>query len=191
MSKPTNKRAPKTVATRTIATQPPQPTKTTSRTQQKQKGGRSSKQARVVAMLRSPSRHDHSSGDEGNRLAAALGSRLSRGRGAKEASTQTQIRRRSTAIEFTASSMPAAAVPSLDVRADNQPEHHAARDNSIRHRRIEKSSTSRSRDCAVSMSGTSSQMAYSLSAASAPSPSPPSVISHSGVSASGRPSGRP
>jgi Protein of unknown function (DUF3489) len=54
MSKPTNKRASKTVAAKTVISRPPQPTKMTAANDRKEKGGRSSKQARVVAMLRSP-----------------------------------------------------------------------------------------------------------------------------------------
>ena len=54
MSKPTNKRASKTVAARTVATRPSQPTKTTSINDRKDKGKQSSKQARVVEMLHSP-----------------------------------------------------------------------------------------------------------------------------------------
>ena len=54
MSKPTNKRAPEAVAARTVATRPPQPTKITSANDRKEKGERSSKQARVVEMLHSP-----------------------------------------------------------------------------------------------------------------------------------------
>jgi len=54
MSKPSNKRAPKARSARTIPAQPPQPTKTTSSNEQKETGERSSKQARVVEMLRSP-----------------------------------------------------------------------------------------------------------------------------------------
>jgi Protein of unknown function (DUF3489) len=55
MSKPANKRSTEPVAARTIAAQPPQSTKTTSSNDRKKKGERGSKQARVVAMLRSPS----------------------------------------------------------------------------------------------------------------------------------------
>ena len=54
MSKPTNKRASKTVAAGTVATRPSQPTKMMSANNRKEKGGRSSKQARVVEMLHSP-----------------------------------------------------------------------------------------------------------------------------------------
>ncbi len=52
MSKPTYKRASKTVAARTVAIRPSQTTKKTSANDRK--GGRSSKQARVVEMLHSP-----------------------------------------------------------------------------------------------------------------------------------------
>ena len=54
MPKPTNKRASETVAARAVAAQPSQPAKKTSSNDRKEKGERSSKQARVVAMLRSP-----------------------------------------------------------------------------------------------------------------------------------------
>jgi hypothetical protein len=54
MSKLVTKRAPEAVTTRTIAALPPQSTKTTSPNNRKEKGGRSSKQARVVEMLHSP-----------------------------------------------------------------------------------------------------------------------------------------
>ena len=54
MSKLTNKRAPKAVAAKTVAIRPSQPTKMTSANDQKEKGRRSSKQARVVEMLHSP-----------------------------------------------------------------------------------------------------------------------------------------
>jgi hypothetical protein len=54
MSKPTNKRASKTVAARAVAPRPSQPTKMTSANDQKEPGKPSSKQARVVEMLRSP-----------------------------------------------------------------------------------------------------------------------------------------
>jgi hypothetical protein len=54
MSIPTNKRARETVAARAVTTQPPQLIKTTSSNDRQDKGERSSKQARVVAMLRSP-----------------------------------------------------------------------------------------------------------------------------------------
>ena len=54
MSKPTNKRAPKTVAAGAAATRPSQPTKVTSAGDQKGTGERNSKQACVVEMLRSP-----------------------------------------------------------------------------------------------------------------------------------------
>ena len=54
MPKLFNKRAPAAVAARKIAAQPPQPTKTTSSNDRKEKGERSSKRARVVEMLRSP-----------------------------------------------------------------------------------------------------------------------------------------
>jgi Protein of unknown function (DUF3489) len=53
MSKPTNKRASKAVAARPAAARPSRPTKIAPANDQKGKGGRSSKQARVVAMLRS------------------------------------------------------------------------------------------------------------------------------------------
>jgi hypothetical protein len=52
MPKPANKRAPKTVAARAVTPQPSQPAKATYA--RMEKGGRISKQARVVAMLRSP-----------------------------------------------------------------------------------------------------------------------------------------
>jgi Protein of unknown function (DUF3489) len=54
MPKPTNKRAPEAVTARTVAAQPPQSTKTTPLNDRKEKGERSSKQARVVELLRSP-----------------------------------------------------------------------------------------------------------------------------------------
>ena len=54
MSKPINKRVSKTVAPRSAAARPSQPTKMTSANDRKEKGGRSSKQARVVEMLHSP-----------------------------------------------------------------------------------------------------------------------------------------
>ncbi len=55
MSKPTNKRASKTIAAKTVISRPSQRTKMTAAHHRKKQGGRSSKQARVVAMLRSPS----------------------------------------------------------------------------------------------------------------------------------------
>jgi hypothetical protein len=54
MPKLVNNCAPQAVAARTIAAQPPQPTKTTPPKDRKEKAERNSKQARVVAMLRSP-----------------------------------------------------------------------------------------------------------------------------------------
>lgn len=54
MSKPINKRAPKAGAARAVAIRPSQTTKITSATNRKEKGERSSKQARVVEMLHSP-----------------------------------------------------------------------------------------------------------------------------------------
>ena len=54
MPKPTNKCSSETVAAQAIAAQLPQPSKTTSSNDRKEKGERSSKQERVVAMLRSP-----------------------------------------------------------------------------------------------------------------------------------------
>jgi hypothetical protein len=54
MSKPTNKRAPEAVAARTVVIRPSQTTKITSANDRKEKGGRNSKQARVVEMLHSP-----------------------------------------------------------------------------------------------------------------------------------------
>jgi Protein of unknown function (DUF3489) len=54
MSKPNSKRVPKAVAARTVAIRPSQSTKKTSVNDRKEKGGRSSKQARVVEMLLSP-----------------------------------------------------------------------------------------------------------------------------------------
>jgi hypothetical protein len=49
-----NKHASETVAARMTAAQPPRPTKTTPSKDRGSEGERSSKQARVVAMLRSP-----------------------------------------------------------------------------------------------------------------------------------------
>ena len=54
MSKPSNKRAPKAVAPRSIAAKPSHPIVTTSSNDRKQPGGQNSKQARVVEMLNSP-----------------------------------------------------------------------------------------------------------------------------------------
>ena len=54
MSKSANKRASKTVATRTVTSRPSQPTKMTSANDRKKMSGQSSKQVRVVAMLHSP-----------------------------------------------------------------------------------------------------------------------------------------
>ncbi len=54
MSKPSNKRAPKAVASKTVATRPSRATKTAPANDQKDQGRQSPKQARVVAMLRSP-----------------------------------------------------------------------------------------------------------------------------------------
>jgi hypothetical protein len=54
MSKLTNKRAPKAVAAKTVFIQPAQITKKKSASDRKEKSGRSSKQARVVEMLHSP-----------------------------------------------------------------------------------------------------------------------------------------
>jgi hypothetical protein len=54
MLKPTNKCASKTVAAKTGATRPSQPTKMTSANDRMEKGGGRSKQARVVEMLHSP-----------------------------------------------------------------------------------------------------------------------------------------
>ena len=54
MSKPSNKRTPKVVAGRSIAAQPSHPTVTASLNDRKENGGQSSKQARVVEMLNSP-----------------------------------------------------------------------------------------------------------------------------------------
>jgi Protein of unknown function (DUF3489) len=54
MSKLDNKRTPEAVAARTNSAQPPQSTQTTPSNNRKEKGKRSSKQARVVEMLRSP-----------------------------------------------------------------------------------------------------------------------------------------
>ena len=54
MSKPSNKRAPKAIASKTVATRPSRPTKMAPANDQKEQGRQSSKQARVVAMLRSP-----------------------------------------------------------------------------------------------------------------------------------------
>ena len=54
MLKPANKRAPKAGATRTVAIRPSQTTKKTSANDRREKGERSSKQARVVEMLHSP-----------------------------------------------------------------------------------------------------------------------------------------
>jgi hypothetical protein len=54
MPKLANKRSSETVAIRAITAQPPPPTNAASTNDQKEKAGRSSKQARVIAMLRSP-----------------------------------------------------------------------------------------------------------------------------------------
>jgi hypothetical protein len=54
MSKPSNKHAPKTAAAQPIATQSPRPTKSDTTNDRKKSGERSSKQSRVVEMLRSP-----------------------------------------------------------------------------------------------------------------------------------------
>ncbi len=54
MSKPSNKRAPKVIASKTVATRPSRPTKMASANDQKEQGRQSSKQARVVEMLHSP-----------------------------------------------------------------------------------------------------------------------------------------
>ena len=54
MLKPTNKRTSKTVAAKTGATRPSQLTKMTSANDRTENREQSSKQARVVAMLRSP-----------------------------------------------------------------------------------------------------------------------------------------
>ncbi len=54
MPKPANKRAPETVTAKTITPRPSQATKVKSADEPKTKGERSSKQARVVEMLRSP-----------------------------------------------------------------------------------------------------------------------------------------
>jgi hypothetical protein len=54
MKKPSHKRAPKAVAARSTAAQPPQPNKTTSSNDRRDKGEQRSKQDRVVGMLRSP-----------------------------------------------------------------------------------------------------------------------------------------
>jgi hypothetical protein len=54
MPKPTNKRVPKAVTARTVVIRPIQTTKKMSANDQKGNGGQSSKQARVVEMLHSP-----------------------------------------------------------------------------------------------------------------------------------------
>ena len=54
MPKPANKRTSKTSVAKAVVAGPSQPTKMTSTNDRKEKGGASSKQARVVAMLRSP-----------------------------------------------------------------------------------------------------------------------------------------
>jgi len=54
MLKPADKRAPETVASKAIIAQPSQPTKVKSTNDRKEKSERGSKQARVIAMLRSP-----------------------------------------------------------------------------------------------------------------------------------------
>lgn len=54
MSKPTNKRASKAGAARTVASRSSQPIKMTLANDRKERGERSSKQARVVEMLHSP-----------------------------------------------------------------------------------------------------------------------------------------
>jgi len=54
MSKPTGKRNSKALAARIVVIRHSQTTKTASAKDQKEKGGRSSKQARVVEMLHSP-----------------------------------------------------------------------------------------------------------------------------------------
>jgi Protein of unknown function (DUF3489) len=54
MSKPSKKRAPKTVGAGSTTAQPLHPPVTTSSNDRKEKGGHSSKQARVVEMLNSP-----------------------------------------------------------------------------------------------------------------------------------------
>jgi hypothetical protein len=54
MPKLAEKQATKSVAAGAVTTQPSQPTKATSSNDRKEKGGRLSKQARVVEMLRSP-----------------------------------------------------------------------------------------------------------------------------------------
>jgi hypothetical protein len=54
MSKPANNRAPKATGPKAAATQPSQPPKPTSASGQRETDGKRSKQAHVVAMLRSP-----------------------------------------------------------------------------------------------------------------------------------------
>ena len=85
-------------------------------------------------------------------MAAALCPRLLRGRGAKEASAQTQFeedRRQSNLPHLRALG---ALVQALDERAAVPLKHHAARYDSTGVAGSGRSSTSRLRDCAVSMS---------------------------------------
>ena len=90
------------------------------------KGGRLSKQARVVEMLRSPA------GTTVEAVMKATGWQQHSVRGffagvVQRSFGSNSIRRRSTVIEFTALLALAALVQALDERAAVQLEHHAAR----------------------------------------------------------------
>ena len=91
MPKLAKKHATKTVAARAVTTQPSQPTQSNVVERSKGRGRATLKASSRGRDASFADRHDHSSRDEGDRLAAALCPRLLRGRGAKEASAQTQF----------------------------------------------------------------------------------------------------
>ena len=88
MPKLAEKQATKFVAARAVTTQPSQPTKATSSNNQERAPFEAGSRGRNASFA---DWHDRSSRDEGDRMAAALCPRLLRGRGAKEASAQTQF----------------------------------------------------------------------------------------------------